>query len=113
MFSPKKIILLFILGLFYCADTNDLYYSNGQANGRIYLAFKIKDAECNIQCQGQCNINHRLTAFIPYQARKTEIDACVQAILTRLCGDWNIADPTPLPCKTINYRMNYKLGGIK
>jgi hypothetical protein len=105
MFSPKKIILFMILGLFYCADTNDLYYSNGQANGRIYLAFAIKDIECKF--------THRLTAFIPYEARKTEIDTCVQAILTRLCGDWNVTDPTPLSCKTINYRTNYKLGGIK
>ncbi|MBK6604451.1 MAG: hypothetical protein KBF99_00845 [Leptospiraceae bacterium] len=108
MFYSKKNICLglsLLLLLLHCADTNDLYYSNGQANGRIFLAFKIKDTECNY--------THRLTAVIPYESRKREVDACVQAILTKLCGDWNVSDPTPLLCKTINYRINYKIGGTK
>ncbi len=112
MFSPKKIILILILGLFYCADTNDLYYSPEEANTRIYLAFAFKDGYCTAECKGQCSLNHRITAIIPGEARKREIDACVQAILTRLCGDWNVSDPTPLLCKSINYRTNYKIGGL-
>jgi hypothetical protein len=105
MYILKKIIFLWLFAHLYCADTNDLYYSPGEANTKIIVAFAIKDA--------QCNYTHRITAFIPGEARKTEIKACVQAIYIKLCGDWNVSDPTPLLCRTINYRTNYKLGGIK
>jgi hypothetical protein len=103
MFRFNLIISLLILFLFKCADVNELYLSAGEANARILAAFAIKDA--------QCNYTHRVTAFIPGEARKTEITACTQAILTKLCGDWNVSDPTPIQCKSINYRNNYKLGG--
>lgn len=100
----KKIIFLGLFLHFTCADTNDLYYSPSEANSKIIVAFAIKDA--------QCNYTHRITAFIPGEARKTEIKACVQAIYTKLCGEWNVSDPTPFLCKSINYRTNYKLRGI-
>ncbi|MBP7282771.1 MAG: hypothetical protein KBA66_14405 [Leptospiraceae bacterium] len=101
----KKILLIGFLMFYSCADTNDLYYSIADANTKIMVAFAIKDAECNY--------THTITAFIPGEARKREIDACVQSILTRICVDWIVEDPTPLLCKTINYRTNFKLRGRK
>ena len=98
MYTNKKIILLVLFIFSYCADTNDL------ANSKIIVAFAIKDA--------QCNFTHRLTAYIPGEARKTEVDACVQAIYTKLCGDWNVSNPTPFLCTSINYRTNFKIRGM-
>ena len=100
----KNILIQVLLLFFSCAYTNDLYYSIADANTKIIVAYAIKDAECNL--------SHTVNAFIPGEARKTEIDACVQSILTRLCGDWNAEDPTPLLCKTVNYRTNFKLRGL-
>ncbi|MBP9889985.1 MAG: hypothetical protein KBF93_27045 [Leptospiraceae bacterium] len=104
MYTNKKIILLVLFIFSYCADTNDLYYSIAEANSKIIVAFAIKDA--------QCNFTHRLTAYIPGEARKTEVDACVQAIYTKLCGDWNVSNPTPFLCTSINYRTNFKIRGM-
>ncbi|HMZ62745.1 MAG TPA: hypothetical protein PLP33_02190 [Leptospiraceae bacterium] len=104
MYILRKLIFVLLSFFIYCTNVNDLYYSAGEANARILVAFAIKDAECKY--------THRVTAFIPGEARKTEITACTQAILTKLCGEWNVTDPTPLLCKTINYRNNYKLRGI-
>lgn len=100
----RNLIFLCLIYLANCTNVNDLYYSPGEANARILVAFAIKDA--------QCNYTHTVKTFIPGEARKAEITACTQAILTKLCGDWMVADPTPLLCKTINYRNNYKLRGI-
>jgi len=100
----KNILLLGFFFLYSCADTNDLYYSITEANSKIIVAFAIKDAECDY--------THTITAFIPGEARKKEVDTCVQSILTRVCVDWKVEDPTPLLCKSINYRTNYQLRGL-
>ena len=57
-------------------------YLWGEANARILAAFAIK--RCTVQLYTQGN------SIYPGEARKTEITACTQTILTKLCGDWNV-----------------------
>lgn len=63
----------------------------------IISAYAIKDS--------QCSFNHRVTTFLPGDARKTDVDNCEQAIYYKDCSAWNVNDPTPLQCKAISYKV--------
>jgi hypothetical protein len=89
----------FLLSLFLsCTDSTDKYYDVQESNSRILIAFAVKDAECGSK--------HNLKSIVPGNARKTDINLCVNSILIKSCIDWNVTDPTPLQCQTINYKLD-------
>lgn len=103
-----KYLLLFasLLIVFNCTEyektqnSNDKYYSLQETNARIAIAFAVKDS--------QCNYKHTITSFIPGSGKKTQVNFCIQAILTKTCVDWNISDPTPILCRTINFKFGIR-----
>ncbi len=100
------IFSLLLIFIFNCEDynktqnSNDKYYTLQETNSRIAIAFAIKDS--------QCSYSHKLTSFIPGSGKKTQVNFCIQAILTRSCTDWNVPDPTPILCRTINFKFGFK-----
>lgn len=88
------IVLIFII--FHCSRDTDDYYSTVEANQKILLSFLLKDSVCGT--------SHNLTGFLPGNARKEEVNACLKAISLVGCSDWAQADPSPLLCKGIHIK---------
>lgn len=95
-------IVLLILLLFYrCQNSDDLYYSVSEANVLLFRAFTTKDLGCSY--------SHNIpNIMVVGDSRKDEVDKCVSAITIKTCESWRVNDPTPLECKSISYRINYK-----
>ncbi|TGN20464.1 LIC13255 family lipoprotein [Leptospira idonii] len=94
LFFP--LFLCFSLLLFSCIDSKDeIYYDGAEANSKIFSAYALKDASCGS--------NHRITTILFGRVKVTDVNRCISAVNLMDCVAWNVEDPSPLSCKSINY----------
>ncbi len=95
------LLLILFFNLPFCFSCNNTlsssFYEPLEANVKIAQAFAIKDSACGS--------SHRITSFILGRAKITNVDACVKAIELLSCVQWNVNDPTPDRCKSINFKL--------
>lgn len=76
-----------------CRTENGQFISPEEANTNIYVALALKDQECGT--------GHSLTWFIYEEARKSDVELCVDSIIAETCSSWSASTTLPNACLAI------------
>lgn len=94
---PYWLVFPFLILANCILQNSDLFYEPGEANAKIIAEFALKDTSCGT--------SHRITNFLFSRAKATDVDGCIEAIRLKSCSNWNVPDPTPDRCKSINLNL--------
>jgi hypothetical protein len=92
-----RLIFLFFFAIFFrCVEgKDDIFYSAAEANSKVFQAYTIKDVSC-----GKL---HNVKTILIGRVKVSSLEGCLRAIELTPCEAWQVDDPTPQRCKSINY----------
>ncbi len=94
--AVRLFILFFLFSMMKCIQNkDDIFYSASEANSKVFQAYAIKDITC-----GKA---HVVNTILIGRVKVSALEGCLKAIELVPCESWQVNDPTPIRCKSINY----------